>query len=247
MIRPFLAPRWLAWHAAVVAAVLAFVVFGGWQLRSFTAPEHSQPDQPRVELSKLAEPGQRLPDRAVGRRVLLTGEYDVRTQVLVPARRHGGKTGFLVVTPLRTAEGVVAVNRGWVQRKAQANAQVPGDAVTVRGVLQASEPEAASRVDLVTPLPEDQISYLATVQLLRAWPYPSAELYDGYVVLTSQRPLAAGSPEPVEPAITTTGAARWRNFAYALQWWVFALAALFFWGFVIRRAAQDAQPNEASG
>lgn len=246
MIRALLTPRWLAWHALVVVAFVAFVAFGRWQLAAYEGVPDEPRDAARVRLAALLEPGQRLPDSAAGRRVSVTGEYDERGQLLVPGREHDGDKGFLVVTPLRTGSGVVAVNRGWVDRPTGPPTAVPRGQVTVHGVLQPSEPEHEARVDLLTPLPPDQVPYLATVQLLDALPYPADTLYDGFVVLTAQQPPSAVSPEPVEPARPDSGAAQWRNLAYALQWWLFAGAAVFFWAFVIRRHARESRSTSAT-
>lgn len=239
MLRSFLTPPWLAWHVAAGVAVVAFVVFGQWQLDAYEGGRRAPRSTPPAALAALVEPGERLPDAAVGREVVVTGEYDAPNQLLVPGRELAGESGFLVVSPLRVADGVVAVSRGWVPRAAVARRGLPAGKVTVRGILQRSEPEKAARVDLLTPLPRGQIPYLATVQLLDASPYDTAELYDGYVALTSQTPPALGGPEPVPPSIGDAGVSRWRNLAYALQWWVFAGAAVFFWAFVVRRSALD--------
>jgi cytochrome oxidase assembly protein ShyY1 len=113
--------------------------------------------------------------------------------------------------------------------------------VTVTGVLQPSEGERASQVDVLTPLPVGQIAYLSTVELQEALPYPPEELYDGYLLLSSQEPAAREAPEQVAPQPVTDGSGRWRNLAYAFQWWLFAAAAVFLWVSLIRRAVSDHQ------
>ena len=53
---------------------------------------------------------------------------------------------------------------------------------------------------------------------------------------------------PVEAqAAERDGVGRWRNLAYALQWWLFAAAAVFFWWPVLRRAAlEQREPDPAA-
>ena len=241
-VRSLLAPRWLAWHAALVVVLVAFTLLGRWQLDSYAETERRQQTAAGREAAALTDvvaPGERLTSDAVGRTVEATGRYDEGNQLLVPGRRHDDRDGLLVVTPLRTAAGVLPVNRGWVPAADDPATGAPAGEVTVSGVLQPSESERDSRVDVLAGLPDGQIPYLATVQLLDALPFSGDELYDGYVVLRAQQPPAAGGPELVEPRDLDGGVGKWRNLGYALQWWLFAGAAVFFWWIVIRRSLRE--------
>jgi cytochrome oxidase assembly protein ShyY1 len=242
VIRSLLAPRWLAWHGALVVVLVAFILLGRWQLDSFEESDQQEaatPAQALIGLNRLLEPGQRLPADGVGRAVTASGRYEADHQLLVPGRRLDGRDGFLVVTPLRTSEGVVPVDRGWVATRDAPGTAVPPGEVVVTGVTQPSESERDSRVDVLAALPANQVPYLATVILLDALPYSTDELYDGYVVLTSQRPPARPGPALVQPQQRGhDGVGKWRNLGYALQWWFFAGAAVFFWWSVIRRSLQ---------
>jgi cytochrome oxidase assembly protein ShyY1 len=186
-------------------------------------------------------PGGRLPSSAVGRGVTAVGRYDEANRLLVPGRRHGSKDGYWVVTPLKTAEGVLPVNRGWVAAPDDPAVEAPATEVTVRGVLQPSESQGDSRVDPLADLPDGQIAYLATVQLIDVLPYAPEELYDGYAVMRSEEPAAAAAPAPVDARGVDEGVGRWRNLGYGLQWWFFAGAAVFFWWSVLRRARHERQ------
>ena len=243
-----LQPRWLAWHLLLVAVLVSFGWLGGWQLSAF---EDKAADAPRsravVPLDRVAEPGGRLESDDLGRRVRAEGRYDAGRTLLVPGREHpdGGRDGFLVVSPLRTATGVLPVVRGWVRSAASPAVAPSSGTVRVVGLLQRSEagpPRGASRVAAAGELP-----YVATVTLLDALPYRTTELYDGYLALRSEAPAPTAAPVPVEAqAAATDGVGRWRNLAYALQWWVFAGAAVFFWWLVLRRAAlEQREPDPA--
>jgi len=243
VIRYALQPRWLAWHLLLVAVLVSFSWLGGWQLSAFEGKDGGAPPATRATapLDRLTEPGGRLDDGDVGRRVSATGSYDPDGTRLVDGRdRRGGEgTGFWVVSMLRTASGVQPVVRGLVREYDDPEVTTPTGEVTVTGLLQASEagpsgPEAGD----VAP---DQLPYVATVTVLDALPYQPAELYDGYLALRSEAPAPAVAPVPVEAqaAGTDGGVGRWRNLAYALQWWVFAAAAVFFWWLVLRRAALE--------
>ena len=246
-LRTALAPRWWPWHLLLVVAVGTMGWLGWWQLQSFEETDRPAASAAAgaVPLDRLTVPGDRLRPGEPGRTVTVVGTWEGSSQVTVPGRERDGRRGALVVTPLRTARGVVPVVRGWVPARAAAPAP-PGGRVTVRGVLQRSETEA----DATTVVPQDgEVGYVATVTLLAAPEYAAYDpdrLYDGFVVLRSTRPaLAADAPAPV--AADRRGddgsgqVGRWRNLAYAVQWWLFAAAAVFFWAVVLRRAAQEAQ------
>ncbi|MBN8809370.1 MAG: SURF1 family protein [Sphingomonas sp.] len=80
------------------------------------------------------------------RRITATGTFDHAAETLVKAVTDRGG-GFWVLTPLRTATGIVLVNRGFVpdalrDPARRANGQVTGQ-VTVTGLLRISEPGGA--------------------------------------------------------------------------------------------------------
>lgn len=237
-------PRWLAWHLLLVAVLVGFGRLGDWQLGSFEdkSDRVSPESRPVVVLDRLSRPGGQLAADDVGRRVRISGRYDGQRTLLVPDRvRPGtedGPRGLLVMTPLRTASGVLPVVRGWVPSAEAPAVAPPTGRVTLAGFLQRSEsgpPGGASPV--VRP---DRLPYVATVTLIDALPYHPSELYDGYLALQDERPAPAARPVPVAVQLDEAGGvARWRNLAYALQWWLFAGAAVFFWWLVIRRAVTD--------
>jgi cytochrome oxidase assembly protein ShyY1 len=244
-IVPFLlTPRWLALHIGVIAVVVACVLLGQWQLRSYGESERRQAANramPPVALAELAAPGRGLPADALGRPVVVSGRYDASEQLLVLGRERNGRTGFHVVTPLLTDEGgAMPVNRGWVGAADDPAVRAPGGAVTVTGVLQPSETERDSRVDPLTQLPAGQVPFIATADLVGRLPYGPDRLYDGNVVLTAESPAPAAAPAPVEPrSFRPGGVSPWRNLSYGLQWYVFAAAAVAFWAITVRAALRD--------
>jgi cytochrome oxidase assembly protein ShyY1 len=244
-----LQPRWLAWHLLLVVVLVAFGWLGRWQLSSFEHKDKTATLHHGVAgLDRLSRPGGRLGDGDVGRRVLAEGRYVGGQTLLVPARERpgtrSGPVGFLVVTPLRTAAGVLPVLRGWVPTPGSPAAAAPTGPVRVEGVLQRSEtgppPGTAATV------PAGQLPYVATVTLIDALPLDPSRLYDGYLALRAEHPSPAAHPVPPELVVATGGGgvSRWRNLAYALQWWLFAAAAVFFWWTVLRRAALEQREQE---
>ena len=249
VIRFALQPRWLPWHLLLVAVLVSFTWLGGWQLSAFEDKDGGPDPATRATapLDRLSVPGGRLGSDDLGRRVTATGSYDPDGTRFVDGRERpgGGAPGLWVVSMLRTSSGVLPVVRGWVREHDDPAAATPTGEVTVSGLLQRSEagqsgPEAGD----VGP---DQLPYVATVTLLDALPYQPAELYDGFLALRSEAPAPAVAPVPVEAqAAERDGVGRWRNLAYALQWWVFAAAAVFFWWLVLRRAAlEQREPDPA--
>ncbi|AQR75990.1 SURF1 family protein [Sphingomonas sp. LM7] len=75
------------------------------------------------------------------RRVVATGKFLPDRETLVQALTERG-AGFWVLTPLRTAQGIVLVNRGFVpsERRDPASRAQPKGPVTVTGLLRVSEP-----------------------------------------------------------------------------------------------------------
>ncbi len=239
-----LRPRWWAGHLALVAALVAFGWLGWWQLSSFEGSRaRSQPvGAEATDIDRATAPGGRLGAADVGLRVRAEGTWEADGQLLVPHRERAGRVGSLVVTPLRTARGVLAVVRGWSPSTGDPAAPTSGT-VTVTGVLQRSETEADATAVAGT-LPRGQLPYLATVTLLDALPYSADELYDGFVVLREQRPPDSGllRVTPEEHTAPSGEVGRWRNLAYGLQWWLFGGAAVAFWVAVLRRAAREQAP-----
>lgn len=237
-----LAPRWLGWHLLLVAVLVSFGWLGRWQLGVFEHDDDADVARPAVALEKAARPGGRLGSDDVGRRVHVTGVYDGARTLLAPDRKRpgGDRTGFLVVTPLRTSAGVLPVVRGWTASASAAAVRAPSGTVRLVGSLQASE--QSGPLPPGTALPPKQLPYVATVTLLDALRYDPDELYDGYLALRTETPAAGATPVPVEASAATSSRAgfdRWRSLAYALQWWLFAGAAVFFWAAVLRRAARE--------
>jgi cytochrome oxidase assembly protein ShyY1 len=239
VVRLALRPRWWAWHAALLAVLVAFGWLGWWQVRSFDeSATQTTAGAPVLDVDRVTAPGGRLGSGDVGRRVRAEGSWVPDGQLVVPDREVDGRAAALVVTPLRTDRGLLPVVRGWVPDGTPAP-RPPGGRVEVVGVVQPSETEADATA--AVDLPEGQLAYVATVTLLEQLPYDAGDLYDGYAVLRAEQPPDPQAPQRLEPSERAGpgGVGRWRNLAYGLQWWLFAGAAIFFWAAVLRRAARE--------
>lgn len=257
MLRFLLAPRWLALHVAVVAAVAGTMVLGSWQMRSYAEQErreqvaarNQQADAPSVPVEQALATGEPLVRDAVGRPVTLTGSYDGDQTLLLAGRERDGVVGWYVVTPLVAEDGsATPVLRGWVPSADDPAAAAPTGGMSVRGLLQPLETDAAAAIDPTQPLPDGQAAALTSVVLFQSVPYPPATVRQALVVLTDEQPAPAVAPEPVpvaEAAPRPVGVSAWRHLSYAWQWWLFALAAVVFWGAFVRAGIRDEREQAA--
>ena len=169
-----------------------------------------------VPVSEIDQP---LDPQDYGRTVTATGSFVNADQVRIGSRlSRESVEGDWIVSALETQSGqLIAVVRGWVPQGQLFT--TPEGTVSIEGVLQPSDTFYATVSDS-----GGEIVTIDSQQLSELWNTP---LLDGYVVLQSQSPTKANSPEIVPPTISTAEVAfPLQNFFYAIQWWVFALFAV---------------------
>ena len=245
MLRTALRPRWLGLLAVVVVVIAACVQLGLWQLH--VAQDKGLADALRKAhearpalLDTVIRPHQAFPNAQSGRAVTVVGEYAGSDQFLVGPRRLEGRTGFWVVTPMVVQEtgARVAVVRGFAT-DATRPLDPPSGTVSVDGSLAPGESPAAAPSGLPA-WPREARGSIDLAVLVNEWP---GELYNAFVFAQSEKSsTGAGIPVPdgLErvPPPDVTGGLKWRNAAYALQWWVFAAFAAFMWFRMVREDAQ---------
>lgn len=121
---------------ALVAA-LGFTALGIWQVERLGWKRDLIA---RVDAGLKAPPASDWQAFAEYRKVRLTGTFLRDRETLVKAVTERGE-GFWVMTPLRTAQGLVLVNRGFVPSPAQARWCGPDGEATVIGLQRATEPK----------------------------------------------------------------------------------------------------------
>lgn len=237
MLRTALRPRWLLLLVVVVVATAGMARLGQWQLdrarESSRSAERERLSAAPVDISTVIRPQQAIPNDGIERPVTATGRWDGARRVLLPGRSLEGRTGLWVLTPLVLADGsAVPVMRGWVPSAEDpaASAAETSETVTVTGVLLPPEPRLDTAPGTDLGLPADQIPRIDVVELVKRWPHP---LVDAYVHLRTASPDAAPAPTPV-PLEARSDGVSWRNFSYALQWWIFAAFGLFLWWRIVR-------------
>ncbi|MGJ9413938.1 SURF1 family protein [Aeromicrobium sp. CF4.19] len=223
-LRLWLRPGMLGLHVLLVVAVSACVAGGLWQLGSY----ERQQSQERVERAALAPvplaeawgPDEPFTTDQDQRRVQVTGTFaPTAEQVWIAGRTQEGGDGFWLVAPLVVQGGqdALLVVRGFSAQVADPPA-VPEGTLDVEGVLLPSEGEG-------TPLDADRVaSTLRVPSLLNDLARP---LYPGYAIATTDTGAGLALAEEPEPDVSWTVGLN--NLAYALQWWAFALFAVFMW------------------
>jgi len=252
-----LRPRWLGLLVVLVGIIISFTLLGLWQLSVARDDATAQavadaPQEPVVALTSLLQPHSGFPAVASNRRVSAVGHYDPTGQVLVPDRRLGSATGSWVVTPLVVDEtgARLPVVRGFV-RATTAPAPTTTGPVTVVGSAAPGESP-----DPTTPsLPAGQLGSVDLGRLVNLWP---GDIYNAFVFAISETPDASaavvpggsatvGAIERIPPPPAPSGLTL-RNAAYALQWWVFAVFAVYMYARMVRedhqqRLAEAAAPD----
>ena len=249
MLRTLLKPRWLGLSGLLVVLLAAFTLLGLWQLsvardEARKSAIEEAPRQPVASLASVLQPHGAFPATASGRRVAAVGSYDPAGQVLVSGRRLDGAAGYWVLTPLVVTEtgARLAILRGFV-RTPLAPAARTGE-VTVLGSIAPGESPASP----ATPLPPGQLPSVDLGHLVNEW---DGSIYNAFLFAISETPdatdagpagsSATGGIERVPPPPVPSGLTA-RNAAYALQWWVFGLFAIWMWWRMVR---EDHQRDEA--
>jgi len=237
-----LTPRWLALHLLTAVAVAAMLWLSSWQLdRARAGAGQPLPDPVPTPLVQLAQPGRPLRADDFGRRVRVEGRYDAAHQFLVAGQRLGEEDGFWVLTLLRTDSGAgLPVVRGFVSAPSDPALTVPDWPVLVTGRLAPSQDRPPAPQGLPSSGVLDSVR---TAQLASLVPYP---LFDGFLTMTEQRPLGPASPRllPDRPGPSSGGELRWQNYAYAVQWAVFAGFAGFLWWRAVRDARRPVEEQD---
>lgn len=187
---------------------------GLWQAESFRDQGReallARMREPAVAVTDAAPVGQ-MPKDAYGRTVHARGVYVPEQQLLVPDEGDPGV--HRVLTALELANGsVVPVLRG---ESRGTPAPPPQGEVEVRGVFLPSEAEPESEP------PGGQLGSVRLPRIAQLWEQP---LVPGFIVQEAESAHAQG----LAPAQVTlpSNAGHARNQGYALQWWIFAAAAV---------------------
>ena len=251
MLRTALKPRWLGLFALLVLIIVTFTQLGLWQLhvaqdKGLTdALQKAREARPAL-IDTVVRPHEPFPNPQSNRAVTAIGAYVASDQFLVGPRRLEGRTGYWVVTPLVVEEtgARLAVVRGFVTDPADAGG-VPEGRVSVDGSLAPGESPAAAPAGLPA-WPQETLGSIDLSILVNRWP---GDIYNAFVFAQSEKSATGAGIQPAAgldrvPPPEVTGGLKWRNAAYALQWWVFAGFAAFMWFRMVRDDAQHERTSE---
>nr|WP_221462877.1 SURF1 family protein [Streptomyces olivoverticillatus] len=245
-----LTPRWWWINVFVVLAIPFCLFMGSWQLGRFESRVDSHRDQQTQADEARAATAQPLRDllpvstETSGRQATATGRYDTGHQLLVPDRDLDDRTGFYVLTLLRTDGGkALPVVRGWLPGDAGSTADTakvpapPSGQVTVTGALQASESSTSKGVRASGGLPQGQLGVISAATLVNLVPYG---VYDAWITVTK----STGGLTAVPPAAAPNSGLdlkAFQNLGYTGEWFVFAGFVVFMWFRLFRREAETAR------
>lgn len=229
-----LSPRMLLSHVLVLAAVATMVSLGSWQLRrldevrSINERLESRLDgEPRPLGSYAMPPDPEHADAAEleFRPVTATGTFLPDEEVLQRSRSSAGRSGYHVITPLRTDDGTILVRRGWVPFELDdppvPEAAPPSGEVTVTGYLERSEsqPQGFGQRDP----DEGYLPRVFRVDVGRLDRQVGDDLLPVVLHLEQQEPAQSGALPVVAPRPELSAST---HLSYAVQWFVFATIAL---------------------
>jgi surfeit locus 1 family protein len=243
VLRTALTPRFLGLLGLVLVLCAAFVWLGRWQLGVAESSAHREAveqarSQPPAEITTILEPHRPFRGDLSSRPITATGHYEADGELLVPGRVLDGRQGLWVLTPfvVDRSGATLPVVRGFVPDAGDVPAP-PAGTVTISGGLAPGESPSP------TPVPSGQIGSVDLALLVNTWP---GDLYNAFAFLEGEQPAAASSPTRVPTPVGDTGL-QWRNAAYAVQWWIFALFALWMWARMVRDETRRARAEAEAG
>lgn len=214
----------------VVAVLLIalFIGLGFWQLeraeqkRVFADTRNTRLDLPPIQLTGQTAAGKDFEFRTL----LAEGIFVAEKNLFIENRKHMGRNGFYVITPLKIndSDRYLLVNRGWVE--AQKNrlvpsVETPGSTVSVTGTASIPLPPAL-----------DLGSAVLSTDANPRWPYLTLERYAQWsglelfpFVLLQAETDPHGFVRAWRPEVPKEG----MHIGYAIQWFAFALIVSIIW------------------
>jgi surfeit locus 1 family protein len=229
MLKLLFSRQWWWSTLLVIAAVLVMIRLGIWQLdrlserRAFNARVVAQLAAPPLALTGAALDADLV--NMEYRSVVVTGTYDLASQVALRNTAWQSEAGVNLLTPLRIAgsERAVLVDRGWIpladrDRAHWAAYDQPGE-VQVTGWLRRSQqtPDFGFASD-PTPTPGKPTALWNLVNVAYIAMQVSEPLLPVWIQL-AEDPARSAPPYPSQPELDLTEGP---HMGYALQWFSFA-------------------------
>jgi cytochrome oxidase assembly protein ShyY1 len=251
--RFLLSRQWVILTLLALVLIPTMVRLGFWQMHRYE--ERSARNQlvadalaaKPVPVERLTSPGHTVTSSERYRTVTAQGRFDTDDEVVVRRRTNADdEVGFHVLTPFVLDDGkVLLVNRGWIPADGPSQTAFPkipappGGEVTVTGRLMPDETTEASGIKDLKGLPDRQIMLINSGQEAKRL---DASVLGGYVAQTAPEPQG-DTPEPLGSPGDENAAL---NYAYALQWWLFAAAVPVGYVILARRERRDREAAAAT-
>ena len=233
-----LTPKWIAVTLVTLLLLPAFNALSQWQWHRLhqrqaynliiTKNINSAP----ASLRDLADVNSHVINPSNQWRLLhLTGTWDVSNQVLVRKKSFESEYGFWVVTPFKTADGAILINRGW-HIAADTARESPVITNPPSGIV-----DVAARVRILADNPEPRPTDLPAGQVDVINPQTftdSTIVRNAYGELVASRPDSGVDLKLIPAPTVSEGPHR----SYALQWIFFAIMTVIGWIIMVRNEAQ---------
>jgi surfeit locus 1 family protein len=241
-------PRWLLAAVVGVAFTVLFVFLGLWQLERLderqtrNAAIIARSDELVRPLSTLISDHGLDGDALAHRKTTVNGVYRTDEEFLSVGRIYGDIVGTLVLTPLVLDDGtVLIVLRGLaspgVAGPPAEGYEAPTGEVFLSGII--GEGEAPLRIGESDP-PTGTIESISRVDLEYIDTWVDGEVLPVTLLLDTQSPPSAIEPTRIPPEELTDGS----HLGYAIQWFAFALIAVFGIIALLLRASKSEVTNE---
>lgn len=236
MYRFLLRPKWIAFHLLCLAAIVAMVNLGLWQLRRLderTAFNDRVSGHIHADSTPLAELLPLPADDAEYRRADAAGEFVPGREFLVVNVTQNGETGRNVIDALLLDDGtIIIVNRGFVPNGTPVP-PAPAGHLELTGLLKKSQhPSGGEPADdgtqTLTEIRRVDLDALAQQFEQRVQPL--------YIEVLSYTGLQR---EPGVQAIPYPTLDDGPHLSYALQWLAFTICVAIGWVLAIRKSARE--------
>lgn len=231
-------------HWKISLFVLLFlpvlISLGLWQLERAKEKQQEwlvyqqRQDLPAIPLTTLA-----TSELKKYQNIELVGTYDTERYWLLDNQPRAGRSGYELVMPLFTEQGIALINRGWVEasprREQLPSIETPTGSVTIKGYLYPSQENAIfnkSASDLALAWPK-RVLQLKLGEAMRELSKNSENVNKAEAVLGKSFVLRIQRHSPGAlvtdwPVINTRPE---KHRGYAVQWFAmaFALVSLYVW------------------
>ena len=209
--------RKLGFALLLIIFAATFVRLGIWQLdRAHLVQQISIPvaDKVEVAIESLIKPRISIPDDAKGRLVSAYGRYERILQAPNQSTENAGVRKNWQVGILKLSNGA-----GLLVVRGIGEVAPPNENIKVHGRLFPSQIE--DRV--VGSKLSSELSRIDSTVLLSKVDF---DLYDGYVIATSENPDSSIERVPAPKPVVKAAGYYWQHISYVVIWWLMALLAL---------------------